>query len=84
MKPKPFEDLEILLATLSTKQYSILKTLAQYEAGLSIKRLASILKRDYKNVHDDVTKLEGIGLIAKKGNPAKIYTPSVNSPVVLL
>lgn len=75
MKPQPFRNLEILLSTLSTKRFQMLKVLAQYENGLSIKRLASILERDYKNVYDDVAKLEGIGLIAKKGTPAKIYTP---------
>lgn len=53
MNQQPFESLEVL----SIRRYNLLKVLAQYEAGLSIKRLASILERDYKNVHDDVAKL---------------------------
>ncbi|EGQ9436942.1 hypothetical protein O1D23_003109 [Vibrio cholerae] len=80
MNQQPFESLEVL----SIRRYNLLKVLAQYEAGLSIKRLASILERDYKNVHDDVAKLEGIGLIAKKARPPKSTPHTVNSPVAHL
>ena len=32
---------------------------------MSIRALASELKRDYKNVHTDVKKMESIGLISR-------------------
>lgn len=71
MNQQPFESLEVL----SIRRYNLLKALAQYEAGLSIKRLASILERDYKNVHDDVAKAGRHWPYRQKSTPAKIYTP---------
>ncbi len=35
---------------------------------MSIKALARLLKRNYKNVHDDVKALEEIGLIERREN----------------
>ncbi|ALS99733.1 hypothetical protein [Lacimicrobium alkaliphilum] len=75
MQPQPYENLETLLSALSVKRYQLLRTLAKYEQGITIKQLASLLGRNYKNVHSDVGVLRSIGLIAQTGHPAKIYTP---------
>ncbi len=56
----PSEDL--LFKTLSTKRRELLRSLRQSGAS-SIKRLAEMLDRDYKNVHSDVKLLAKIGLV---------------------
>lgn len=77
MELKPFENLEILLKVMSPKRFEILKALAEHKDGLSIRKLATILCRDYKNVHHDVSKLNNICLIARNTKSGKIYTPHV-------
>ncbi len=57
-----FESLEILLKTLTTKRWMLLRTLRK-SGPMSIRALSNELGRDYKNVHTDVRLLEGIGLI---------------------
>ena len=57
-------DLPLLLKTLTPARWDLLERLR--EAGpLSIYELAKRLQRDYKNVHTDVTRLAGIGLIQR-------------------
>ena len=57
-----FESLEILLKTLTTKRWMLLRTLRK-SGPMSIRALSNELGRDYKNVHTDVRLLERIGLI---------------------
>ncbi len=57
-----FENLEILLKTLTPGRWLLLKKLRCNEP-MSIRTLAKELRRDYKNVHTDVRTLENIGLI---------------------
>jgi predicted transcriptional regulator len=57
-----FENLEMLLKTLTTGRWVLLKILRE-NGPMSIRSLANELDRDYKNVHTDVGKLEYIGLI---------------------
>jgi predicted transcriptional regulator len=62
-----FEDLPALLKNLSPARLALLKTLR--EAGpVSIYELARRLKRDYKNVHTDVTQLAQLGVIERDDN----------------
>ena len=57
-----FENLEILLKTLTQGRWVLLKTLRS-TGPLSVRALSKKLGRDYKNVHTDVRRLEQIGLI---------------------
>jgi predicted transcriptional regulator len=68
-----FENLESLLKTLTTGRFVLLKTLRK-NGPMSIRALAGALKRDYKNVHTDVKKLELIGLVSRS-NDDKISVP---------
>jgi predicted transcriptional regulator len=68
-----FENLEVLLKTLTPGRWALLKKL--YVNGpMSIRALANDLRRDYKNVHTDVRRLENIGLIGRTKND-KIKVP---------
>jgi predicted transcriptional regulator len=59
-----FESLELLLKTMTTARWHLLKTLRSL-GPVSIRSLASTLGRNYKNVHEDVTRLFHVGLIEK-------------------
>ena len=59
-----FENLELLLKTLTPGRWTLLKKL--HKSGpASIRSLAKDLGRDYKNVHTDVRRLDKIGLIER-------------------
>ncbi len=67
-----FEDLEMLLKTLTSGRWALLKSL-HLSGPSSIRALAKALGRDYKNVHTDVRRLEGIGLIGRtKGGKIEV------------
>jgi predicted transcriptional regulator len=59
-----FENLPVLLKTLSPARWTLLQKL-RTEGPLSIYELARRLERDYKNVHTDVTQLAAIRLIQR-------------------
>ena len=59
-----FENLPVLLKTLSPARWALLQKLSA-EGPLSIYELAKRLGRDYKNVHTDVTQLAAIRLIQR-------------------
>lgn len=59
-----FEDLETLIKTLTAGRWVLLKKL-HATGPTSILALANELRRNYKNVHTDVRKLESIGLIGR-------------------
>jgi len=62
-----FENLEILLKTLTPGRWALLKKL-HANGPMSIRALANNLGRDYKNVYTDVRRLENIGLIGRTKN----------------
>ena len=62
-----FEDIEVLLKTLTPGRWALLKKL-HANGPMSIRALANDLRRDYKNVHTDVRRLEKIGLIGRTKN----------------
>jgi predicted transcriptional regulator len=62
-----FENLEILLKTLTPGRWALLKKL-HANGPMSIRALAKDLGRDYKNVYTDVRRLENIGLIERTQN----------------
>jgi predicted transcriptional regulator len=59
-----FENLELLLKTLTPGRWALLKKL-HANGPTSIRALANNLGRDYKNVHTDVRHLEKIGLVER-------------------
>lgn len=59
-----FRDLESLLATLTPKRLELLRYVRHHPAA-NVKALAVQLRRDYKNVHQDVEALASAGLICK-------------------
>lgn len=61
-----FENLPLLLKALSPARWALLERLGA-EGPLSIYALAKRLKRDYKNVHTDVTQLAQLGVIRRNG-----------------
>jgi predicted transcriptional regulator len=60
-----FEDLPLLLGTLTPARWALLKSLRD-KAATSIYELAKRLGRDYKNVHTDVARLARLGLVVKE------------------
>ena len=62
-----FENLEVLLKTLTPRRWALLKKL-HANGPMSIRALAKDLGRDYKNVYTDVRRLENIGLIGRAKN----------------
>jgi predicted transcriptional regulator len=66
-------DLPLLLKTLSPARWELLAELRK--AGpISIYELARRLRRNYKNVHTDVTQLATLGLVGK-GSDNRITAP---------
>ena len=62
-----FENLEVLLKTLTPVRWALLKKL-HANGPMSIRALSKDLGRDYKNVYTDVRRLEKIGLIGRAEN----------------
>jgi predicted transcriptional regulator len=59
-----FQDLATLLQTFTPQKLELLKQL--YHAGTSsVRALARLLQRDYKNVHQDVQVLERVGRVVR-------------------
>lgn len=81
-----FESLETMRKVLTEERLRILKIIKKYHPG-SIYELAKILKRDTKNVSDDVHYLAELGLIEiekGKSNGREKTTPVVNYDKILL
>jgi predicted transcriptional regulator len=57
-----FESLSMLLKVFSPKRMELLQTV-RAAGPISVRKLSHELKRDYKNVHTDVSELARIGLI---------------------
>ena len=59
-----FESAEALARVLTRQRQALLQTL-HAQGALSVRGLAALLQRDYKNVHQDVRILEESGLIER-------------------
>lgn len=59
-----FNDIKTFLKYITPRRYELLEQLHK-NGNTSIRSLAKLLKRHYKNVYDDVKLLEQIGLIEK-------------------
>ncbi len=62
-----FADHNTLFRALSPKRWELLRFLRK-QGPMSIKRIATELKRDYKNVYDDVKHLSRLDLIQSHNN----------------
>ena len=61
-----FESAEALSRVITRQRHNLLQVL-HVNGGISIRGLAALLGRDYKNVHQDVKILEYSGLIERDG-----------------
>jgi predicted transcriptional regulator len=61
-----FLDLRTMLDTLSPKRLELLTHIRQHGAD-NVRELATVIERDYKNVHQDVAALEAVGLLVRDG-----------------
>ena len=68
-----FTDQNTLFSALSPKRWELLRFLRN-RGPMSIKKLAAELKRDYKNVYDDVKHLSKLDLIQKQEDET-FYVP---------
>jgi len=59
-----FGDMKTFLEHITPKRFTLLDTLHK-SGAMTIYALAKLLKRNYKNVHNDVKALESIGLVEK-------------------
>ena len=59
-----FHDIKTFLKYITPRRYELLEQLHR-SGALSIRALAKLLQRHYKNVYDDVKLLEQIGLVEK-------------------
>jgi predicted transcriptional regulator len=77
-----FLDLETLLAALTPKRLQLLRHVRHHQVP-SIKALAVQLKRDYKNVHNDVEELSKLGLLARTDSQVVAPYAEVDARFVL-
>jgi predicted transcriptional regulator len=68
-----FEDARTFFRNITPRRFDLLEELHR-SGPISINALAKILKRNYKNVHDDVKALESIGLV-ERGEDARYSVP---------
>lgn len=61
-----FLDVQTMLDTLSPRRLDLLRHVRRHGAA-NVRELATALKRDYKNVHQDVAMLESAGLMLREG-----------------
>jgi predicted transcriptional regulator len=59
-----FESAEVLSKVITRQRHNLLKTL-HANGPLTVRALAALLERDYKNVYEDVKILEESGLIER-------------------
>jgi predicted transcriptional regulator len=59
-----FKDMKTLLRFLTPRRMEALETLHKH-GPTSIRALAKVLGRDYKNVHKDMQEMEKIGLVTR-------------------
>lgn len=61
-----FLDVKTMLDALSPRRLELLRHVRQHGAD-NVRELAQSLKRDYKNVHQDVAVLHSAGLLVRDG-----------------
>jgi predicted transcriptional regulator len=77
-----FLDLETLLSALTPKRLHILRHVRHHHVR-NIKALAAELRRDYKNVHQDVEELTKLGLLSRTVDGLAVPFAEVKARLVL-
>jgi predicted transcriptional regulator len=67
-----FLSFQAMTETLSPRRLELLRYVRQHGAA-NVRDLATVLQRDYKNVHQDVCALEAGGLLVRQGR--RLTTP---------
>ncbi len=65
---------------MTDKRHALLRHLRKRPAS-SVRALAKSLKRDYKNVHEDVKALSSIGLINTKGRTLRVEYSKIETAI---
>ena len=65
--PYQLGSLSVFFRHITPRRFDLLEELHR-QGEMSINALAQLLKRNYKNVHDDVKALKEIGLIERQEN----------------
>jgi predicted transcriptional regulator len=78
-----FLDVQTMLDTLSPRRLELLQRVRQHGAS-NVRELAAALKRDYKNVHQDVAMLEAAGLLLRDGRKLTAPWDELQASVSLL
>jgi predicted transcriptional regulator len=68
-----FEDARTFFRHITPRRFDLLEELHRF-GPMSINALSKLLKRNYKNVHDDVKALESIGLV-ERGTDRRYSVP---------
>ena len=77
-----FESWEGLASIMTGERYRLLRHLHAQPAK-SVNALALSLRRQYRRVHEDVTILEGAGLIVRSGGGVRTAVDRLSALVVL-
>lgn len=77
-----FSDVESFRKFFSKKRMELLSAV-KHKKPKSIYQLAKLLKREYKNVYDDVGLLEELGLITKDNKKVNVDFNKLNIEVVV-
>jgi predicted transcriptional regulator len=65
-----FENVEELRQILTEKRLELLLAITRHQPA-SVRELAGLLERDYKNVSTDITLLQRLGLVTLEGKSGK-------------
>lgn len=68
-----FESAEVLSRVITRQRHNLLKVL-HANGPLTVRALAALLERDYKNVHQDVKILEESGMV-QRDSRNHVYAP---------
>jgi predicted transcriptional regulator len=71
-----------LMRVMTDKRHELLRHLHTHPAA-NIRALARALRRDYKNVHDDVTALASVGLIEQHGKALRADCDAIQATIAL-
>lgn len=78
-----FLDVQTMLDTLSPRRLELLRHLRLHGAG-NVRELAKALKRDYKNVYQDVATLEAAGLVLRDGRKLSVPWDELQAKLSLI
>jgi predicted transcriptional regulator len=77
-----FVSFESLWKVMTDKRHELLKHLHRHPAP-NVRALAKALKRDYKNVYEDVQALAAIGLIDNSGKTLRAEYDEIRSSLTI-